>query len=177
MVCRAVAAQPDGRPRLPPDGHRGLRRPWSAGRGAAVPAADRTGDDEYDNEYALMMMLMMVWEGVPAAVLRVPGRHRPPPAAVASARHAGQLLPRRDDPAGGQPRRPHSAAAAQAKEAVNGILAVAVTDSVVTLVMTQVENSDDLRWCSECEQDVRKTEERIFIAWESVLLLASPFLG
>ena len=60
---------------------------------------------------------------------------------------------------------------------MNGILAVAVTDSVVTLVMTQVENSDDLRWCSECEQDVRKTEERIFIAWESVLLLASPFLG
>ena len=91
------------------------------------------------------MMLMMVWEGVPAAVLRVPGRHRPPPAAVASVRHAGQLLPCRDDPAGGQPRRPNSAAAAQAKQAVNGTLAVAVTDSVVTLVMTQVENSDDLR--------------------------------
>ena len=90
-----------------------------------------------------MMMIMMVRAGVPAAVLHVPGRHRPPPAAVAPVRHAGQLLPRRDDPAEGQPRRPHSpSAAAAADQAVNGTRAVAVTHD---RVVTQVENSDHIR--------------------------------
>ena len=82
----------------------------------------------------------MVRAGVPAAVLHVPGRHRPPPAAVAPVRHAGQLLPRRDDPAGRQLRRPHSPSApAAADQAVNGTLVVAVTRD---RVVRHVENSD-----------------------------------
>ena len=82
----------------------------------------------------------MVRAGVPAAVLHVPGRHRPPPAAVAPVRHAGQLLPRRDDPARRQRRRPHSpSAAAAADQAVNGTRAVAVTHD---RVVRHVKNSD-----------------------------------
>ena len=77
---------------------------------------------------------------VRAGGYHVPGRHRPPPAVVAPARHAGQLLPRRDDPAGRQPRRPHSpSAAAAADQAVNGTRAVAVTHD---RVVRHVENSD-----------------------------------